>query len=106
MVKNFLWRAAGRASERHPGLAELGGQGRAAVFSSWMSQLSCALQKANVACLRTASAGGRGPAPGARADGAGFGAHDDAAPEEDDWIAEVVEQLLQDVAAGAGVGLS
>ena len=64
-AKDFLWRAAGRASERHPGLAELGSQGRAAVFSARMSQLSCALQKANVACLRSASAGGRPPAHGA-----------------------------------------
>ena len=61
---NFLRRAAGRASERHPGLAALGGQGAAAVYSSWLGQLSCALQKANVACLRSAGAGGSCPALG------------------------------------------
>ena len=99
-AKDFLWRAAGRASERHPGLAELGSQGRAAVFSAWMSQLSCALQKANVACLRSASAGGRPPAQGARADGAGLAAEDLEAPEGD-WLAEVVEQLIQQAAAEA-----
>ncbi len=105
-AKDFLWRAAGRASERHPGLAELGSQGRGAVFSSWLSQLSCALQKANVACLRTASAGGRGPAPGASAEGAGLGEHAHAAPADDDWLAEEIEQLIQEGAAGAGVELS
>ena len=105
-AKDFLWRAAGRASERHPGLAELGGQGRAAVFSSWLSQLSCALQKANVACLRTASAGGRGPAPGASAEGAGLGEGTGVAANaleepEDDWLAEAVEHLLQQARAAA-----
>ena len=105
-AKDFLWRAAGRASERHPGLAALGSQGRDAVFSSWLSQLSCALQKANVACLRSASAGGRSPAPGARAEGAGFGAHEQAAPEDEDWLAEAVEQLLQAASAGVGTHLS
>jgi hypothetical protein len=101
----FLKRAAGRASERHPGLAALGGQGAAAVYSSWLTQLSCALQKANVACLRSAGAGGRGPAPAARADGAlpaepGAGAGDEA-----DWLAEAVEELLRQAASSAGVEL-
>ena len=105
-AKDFLWRAAGRASERHPGLAELGGQGRAAVFSSWLSQLSCALQKANVACLRTASAGGRSPAPGAGVEGAGLGEGAGVAANaleepEDDWLAEAVEHLLQQARAAA-----
>ena len=105
-AKDFLWRAAGRASERHPGLAELGGQGRAAVFSSWLSQLSCALQKANVACLRTASAGDRGPAPGAGVEGAGLGEGAGVAANaweepEDDWLAEAVEHLLQQARAAA-----
>ena len=103
---DFLRRAAGRASERHPGLAALGGQGSAAVFSSWLSQLSCALQKANVACLRSASAGGRDPAPGARAEGAGPGGDERAAAEEDDWLEEAVEQLLQQAAADAAAELS
>ena len=104
-AKDFLWRAAGRASERHPGLAELGSQGRAAVYSAWLSQLSCALQKANVACLRSASAGGRPPAQGARAEGAGLAAEDLEAPEGD-WLAEAVEQLLQQAAADAAAELS
>ena len=34
---NFLRRAAGRASEWHPRLAALRGQGTAAVFRSWLS---------------------------------------------------------------------
>ena len=101
---NFLRRAAGRAAQRHPGLAELGGAGADAVFSSWLSQLSCALQKTNVACLRSASAAGRGPVPGARTERAGV------APEEpmdagDDWLEEQVEILLQTAAAAVGVEL-
>ena len=63
---HFLKRAADRAAERHPGLAAMGAQGAAVVYNSWLAQLSCTLQKANVACLRSASAGGRGPAPHAR----------------------------------------
>ena len=54
-----------------------------------------------MARLRTTSAGERGPAPGAHAEGAGLGAHDHEAPEDDDWLAEAVEQLLQQAAAGA-----
>ena len=103
---DFLRRAAGRASERHPGLAALGGQGAAAVFNSWLSQLSCALQKANVACLRSAGAGGGCPAPGARAAGSGPGGDEHAAAAEDDWLEEAVEQLLQQAAAAAAVELS
>ena len=102
---NFLRRAAGRASERHPGLAALKGQGAAAVLASWPGQLSCALQKAYVACLRSASSGGRPPAPGARAEGAALAAEDLEAPE-DDWLAEAVEQLLQQAAADATAELS
>jgi len=103
---DFLRRAAGRASERHPGLAALGGQGAAAVYSSWLGQLSCALQKANVACLRSAGAAGRSPAPGARAEGAGGGGDEHGAEAEDDWLAEAVEQLLQEAAASAAAELS
>ena len=103
---NFLRRAAGRASQRHPGLAALGGQGTGAVYSSWLSQLSCALQKANVACLRSAGAGGRNPAPGVRAEGAGAGNDAWLAEADDDWLAEAVEQLLQQAAASAGVELA
>ena len=102
---NFLKRAAGRASERHPGLAVLGGQGAAAVYNSWLTQLSCALQKSNVACLRAAGARGRGPAPGARTDGALLEGSHDAAGEEEDWLEEAVEELLQQAAVRAGVEL-
>ena len=101
---NFLRRAAGRASQRHPGLAELGGAGSGAVFCSWLSQLSCALQKANVACLRSASAAGRGPAPGMRADGGGVAA-EEFAVAYDDWLEEEVERLLQAAAAAANYDL-
>ena len=104
---NFLRRAAGRASQRHPGLAALGGQGTGAVFSSWLSHPSCGLQKANVACLRSAGAGGRSPAPGVRAEGAGAGGTEPTNAEEaDDWLAEAVEQLLQQAAAGAAAELA
>ena len=68
---HFLWRATGRAAQRHPGLAALEGRGVDAVFASWPGQPSCALQKANVACLRSAGAGGRSPAPEVRVEGAG-----------------------------------
>ena len=102
----FLQRAAGRASQRHPGLAALGGPGAAAVYSSWLGQLSCALQKANVACLRSAGAAGRSPAPGARAGDGAPGGGERGEEAEDDWLAEAVEQLLQQVAAAAGVELS
>ena len=102
----FLRRAAGRASERHPGLAAMGGEGAGAVFSSWLSQLSCALQKANVACLRSAGAGGRGPAPGVHAEGAGLGEEASGPAEADDWLSDAVEQLLLEAAAGAEAELS
>ena len=101
----FLKRAAGRASERHPGLAALGSQGAAAVYSSWLTQLSCALQKANVACLRSAAAAGRGPAPGARAEGALPAGEDNAGEDTADWLTEAVEELLQQAAASAGLEL-
>ena len=52
----FLRRAAGRAAQRSPGLAR-------AVYAAWLRQLSCALQKANVACLRGAPAGRSQRAP-------------------------------------------
>ena len=96
----FLRGAAGRASERHPGLAALGGEGSGAVYSSWLAQLSCALQKANVACLRSANAGGRPPVPGTRGEGIGVSAHALEEPE-DDWLAEAVEHLLQQARAAA-----
>ena len=99
----FLRRAAGRAAQRHPGLAELGSQGVSAVLSSWLGQLSCALQKANVACLRSACAGGRGPAPEARAADAGAEG-DEEAEGEDDWLAEAVEELIHWAQASAIAG--
>ena len=99
----FLKRAAGRASERHPGLAALGGDGAAAVYYSWLTQLSCALQKANVTCLRSTGAGGRDPAPAARADGALPAGHGAEAGGEADWLAEAVEELLRHAASSAGV---
>ena len=103
---HFLKRAAGRAAQRHPGLAALGGQGSAAVYNSWLAQLSCALQKANVACLRSASAAGRGPAVGARQQGsAPTGAEPADEAEDNDWLAEAVESLLQQAATAAGAEL-
>ena len=50
---SFLKRAAGRAAQRHPGLASLEGEGGSLIFSSWLRQLSCALPK-----------GKRGSSPG------------------------------------------
>lgn len=96
----FLKRAAGRASERHPGLAALQGQGQGVVFASWLSQLSCALQKANVACLRSAGSGGCAPAWGIPTAGIGHGAGD-GADENADWLEEAVEELLRRAAADA-----
>jgi hypothetical protein len=103
---HFLKRAAGRASERHPGLAALGSQGAAVVFSSWLAQLSCVLQKANVACLRSAGASGRCPTPGTQAEFAMPEGADGAGHREvDDWLAEAVEALIHQAAASAGVDL-
>ena len=48
----FLKRAAARSAVRSPGVQELGARGSSAVLGSWLTQLSCALQKANVAMLR------------------------------------------------------
>ena len=99
---SFLKRAAGRAAQRHPGLAALQGQGQSVVFASWLSQLSCALQKANVACLRSAGCGACAPAFGAPAAGASQGARDGAwAGEDADWLEEAVEELLWQAAAAA-----
>ena len=70
------------------------------MFASWLGQLSCALQKANVACLRSAGAGGRCPAPEARAEGAGQEPGEDDV-EGDDWITEAVEDLVLRAAAAA-----
>ena len=97
---NFLRRAAGRASVRHPGLAALGGQGAAAVYSSWLGPLRCGLQKANVASLRSAGAGGSSPVAGARLAGAGQWVEGPEG-EADDWLTEAVDELLRQAAASA-----
>ena len=70
------------------------------MFSSWLGQLSCALQKANVACLRSAGAWGRGPAPEARAEGAGPEPGEEAG-DGGDWLADAVEELVLWAAAAA-----
>ena len=88
----FLRRAAGRAAQRHAGLASLEGEGASVVLGSWLAQLSCALQKGNVACLRGAAAGGR---RGARA------AESRQEEEEPDWLEEAVKDLLAHAAACA-----
>ena len=103
---NFLKRAAGRVSERHPGLAALGGQGATVVYSSWLGQLSCALQKANVACLRSAAAAGPCPVPGVCAGGDAGVASDNATAAENDGLSEQVEELLLQAAAAAAVELA
>ena len=103
---HFLKRAADRAAERHPGLAAMGAQGASVVYNSWLAQLSCTLQKANVACLRSASAGGRGPAAGASpADALAAGADGLAADAEEDWLAAAVDELLHQAAAAANADL-
>ena len=53
-AERFLKHAAGRAAARTPGVQRLGGRGTSAVLGSWHAQLSCVLQKANVAMLRGA----------------------------------------------------
>ena len=79
---HFLKRAAGRASQRHHGLASLEGKGAGAVYASWLTQLSCCLQKGNVACLRGAS-------------GLGFGREAEEGQEGAvDWVEENMEDLL------------
>ena len=81
----------------------------AAVYQSWLRQLSCTLQKANVACLRAAGAGGRAPAGDERAEGAlpeGLDGNDGTgAGDAEDWLAEAVEKLLQECAAKVGMDL-
>ena len=70
-------------------------QGRAAVYSTWLSQLSCALQKANVAGLRLASARGRPPVPGTRAEGIGVAANDLEKPEDQRPVYPTSQELEQ-----------
>ena len=59
-----------------------------------------------MACLRSASAGGRGPAAGASpADALAAGADGLAADAEEDWLAAAVDELLHQAAAAAGADL-
>ena len=95
---HFLKKAAGRAAQRHPGLASLEGEGSSAVFSSWLRQLSCALQKENVGALRGAAAGGAQAGRGLRQAAGEAGG---SAAEEADWLADQVEELLVRAAVSA-----
>jgi hypothetical protein len=89
----FLRRAAGRAAQRSPGLASLEEGGANAVYAAWLRQLSCALQKANVACLRGAAAGGP------RNSSSGEHAAEGGDEEMPDWDEERIDELIADVAA-------
>jgi hypothetical protein len=91
---DFLKKAAGRAAQRHPGLASLEEGGSSAVFASWLRQLSCALQKANVAGLRGAAAGGVQPT--------GVRREEETDP---DWLSEQIDELLRAAAEAAGAVL-
>ena len=76
------------------------GEGGSLIFSSWLRQLSCALQKENVAALRGAAAGGARTARGAHnAPRAGEAEEEEM---EEDWLAERVEELLVRAAGTAG----
>ena len=75
------------------------GEGGSVVFSSWLRQLSCALQKENVAALRGAAAGGARTARGA-GNAQRTGEAEEEGTEED-WLAEQVEELLVRAAAPA-----
>ena len=98
----FLKRAAGRVAQRHPGLAGLEGEGGSVVFSSWLRQLSCVLQKENAAALRGAAAGGARAVRGAsNAPRTGEAEEEETA---EDWLAEQVEDLLVRAAAAAAAG--
>ena len=90
---DFLRRAARRAAQRSPGLASLEEGGANAVYAAWLRQLSCALQKANVACLRGAAAGGP------RNSSSGEHAAEGGDEEMPDWLEEQIDELIADVAA-------
>ena len=51
----FLKHAADRSAVRSPSVQEMGERGSSAVLGSWLTQLSCALQKANVTMLRSSA---------------------------------------------------
>ena len=86
-------------------MAALGAQGATVVYSSWLSQLSCSLQKMNVACLRSAAAAVPCPVPGVSAAGYASGDSGHVMEAENDWLAEQVEQLLLQTAAAAAADL-
>ena len=93
----FLKRAAGRAAQRSPGLASPDEGGANAVYAAWLRQLSCALQKGNVACLRGAASGQpRNSASGEQVDEGG----DEEIPG---WLEEQIDDLIAQAAAAAGV---
>ena len=75
------------------------GEGGSLIFSSWLRQLSCALQKENVAALRGAAAGGARTAR--RAENALRAGEPEEEEAEEDWLAEQVEELLLRAAASA-----
>ena len=64
------------------------------MFASWLRQLSCALQKANVAGLRGAAAGGAPPT--------GVRSEEEVDP---DWLSEQIDELLRAAAEAAGAVL-
>ena len=104
---DFLKKAAGRAAQRHQGLSSLEGGGAAAVFATWLRQLACTLQRANVAALRgAAAAGARAEASALRAAGerGSEAAEEEEEEDEDenDWLLEQIEELLVGAKAAAG----
>ena len=83
----LLARAAGRASQRHQGVAAAGDEAGGALLGSWLGQLSCVLQKCLATRLRTAGgAGTQGslePGPD--------GVEDD---EDNAWLLDQIDALL------------
>ena len=67
--------------------------GSNAVYAAWLRQLSCALQKANVACLRGAAAGGPRNSTLGAAEGEG--------EEMPDWLEEQIDDLIAQAATAA-----
>ena len=73
-----------------------------AVYAAWLRQLSCALQKSNVAALRGAAAGGARAGRGADNAPRAGGEAGEAEEEEEDWLLEQVEELLARATGAAG----
>ena len=72
------------------------------MFSSWLRQFSCVLQKENASALRGAAAGGARAARGAsNAPRTGEAEEEETA---ENWLAEQVEDLLVRAAAAAAAG--